>query len=258
MDTRLNPSCKNASISKKASAASRQPEKRTCRDLPLDDHPLGGIASTVASVVCTARAVFCFKCCQLGKIMDIQIIQVPYDSGHEAVRTGRGPAYLVDQGVVHRLLNDGHRVQVSRVQSDLPLPTENGTTFDILRHIARHVQSAVQQSRHPIILAGNCNSCVGTLAGLDTERLGIVWLDAHGDFNTPETTTTGFLDGMGLAMASGRCWRALLATIPGFSPVADNCIIHVGSRDLDDAEKLLRFKPPAVRVVLTPAQRRLS
>ncbi len=169
--------------------------------------------------------------------MTIRIIQVPYDSGHEAVRTGRGPACLLKHGLDRTLRNKGHAVQVSRVRSDLPLPTENGTTFDVIRLLAQQVHSAIQDRHFPLILAGNCNSCVGAIAGLGANRLGVIWFDAHGDFNTPETTTTGFLDGMGLAMASGRCWKAILDTIPGFEPVADHCIIHVGSRDLDAEER---------------------
>ena len=74
----------------------------------------------------------------------------------------------------------------------------------------------MRDQRFPVVLAGNCNSYVGTLAGLETDRAGVSWFDAHGDFNTPETTTTGFLDGMGLAMASGRCWKAMPETIAWF------------------------------------------
>lgn len=171
--------------------------------------------------------------------MEIQIIQVPYDSGHEATRTGKGPAYLIDNGLGNRLDDLGHGVHVSGVQSTLALPTENGTTFDTMRLLAGQVGSAVGKGRFPLVLAGNCNSCVGVLAGLVKDAPGIIWFDAHGDFNTPETTTSGFLDGMGLAMASGRCWSALMQTIPGFRPVADDCIVHVGSRDLDPPERAM-------------------
>jgi arginase len=66
-----------------------------------------------------------------------------------------------------------------------------------------------------------------------------VWFDAHGDFNTPETTVSGCFDGMGLAMAAGRCWRPLLRTIPGFSPIPEANILHIGSRDLDPEEERL-------------------
>lgn len=171
--------------------------------------------------------------------MNIQVIQVPYDSGHADVRTGRGPACLVDHGLDRVLREMGHTVDVGIVRSGLPLPTEIGTFLDVNRLLADQVRSAVGSHGFPLILAGNCNSCVGALAGLATEPLGIVWFDAHGDFNTPETTTTGFLDGMGLAMATGRCWKALLRTLDGFVPVADDCIVHIGARDLDPGERSL-------------------
>lgn len=91
----------------------------------------------------------------------------------------------------------------------------------------------------PIVLAGNCNSCLGTLAGIGQSQVGVVWFDAHGDFNTPETTLSGFLDGMGLAMATGRCWQALLGTIPGFHPIPETNVVHIGARDLDPEEERL-------------------
>ena len=95
----------------------------------------------------------------------------------------------------------------------------------------------------PLLLAGNCNSAVGVAAGLASGGdgagpVGVVWLDAHGDFNTPETTTGGFLDGMALAMLTGRCWRALAATVPGFRPVPETHALLVGGRDLDPQERV--------------------
>ena len=63
----------------------------------------------------------------------------------------------------------------------------------------------------------------------------VLWLDAHGDYNTPETTTGGFLDGMALAMLTGRCWRAMTAQVPGFEPVAEKRVVMFGTRDLDSA-----------------------
>jgi arginase len=98
-----------------------------------------------------------------------------------------------------------------------------------------------------VVLAGNCNSCLGTIAGIEEDRPGVVWLDAHGDFNTPETTLSGFFDGMGLAIATGRCWTSLVGTIPGFRPVAEENVVHVGARDLDaEEEELMRESPLAL------------
>jgi arginase len=77
------------------------------------------------------------------------------------------------------------------------------------------------------------------LAGLDSGSTAIVWLDAHGDFNTPETTVSGFLDGMALATATGRCWQNLAASVPGFRPVSEKNVVLIGARDFDPAERRL-------------------
>jgi len=84
--------------------------------------------------------------------------------------------------------------------------------------LSEAVQEAVAQDHFPLILAGNCSSTVGTVSGLDKEGLGVVWLDAHGDYNTPETTTTGFLDGMALSVLTGMCWERMAEGVPGFEP----------------------------------------
>src|SRR5208282_4346020 len=81
-----------------------------------------------------------------------------------------------------------------------------GVNFQLAQAVAAHDRPAV-------ILAGNCNSCLGTLRGLEAVAQsdpGIVWLDAHGDFNTPETTISGALEGMSLAIATGHCHPELM------------------------------------------------
>ena len=184
--------------------------------------------------------------------MNIQIIQVPYDSGHEGARAGKGPDHFIQNGIEQILQKSGHVVNVTRVELRIPFSTEIGTTFEVNRLLAECVRSAVRNNHFPLVLAGNCNSCVGTISGIDSKRLGIIWFDAHGDFNTPETTVTGFLDGMGLAMAAGRCWRSLLRTIPGFNPVPESCIVHVGSRDLDMQERKMFEEANVPLVTINP------
>jgi arginase len=180
--------------------------------------------------------------------MNIQIIQVPYDSGHNNVRTGRGPQHLLQHDLDQRLRDEGHQVATYRIESRASLTTEIGTAFELNRLLAEQVRSAISSQQFPLVLAGNCNSCLGIIAGIGSSQLGVVWFDAHGDFNTPETTVSGFLDGMGLAMATGRCWRSLLRTIPGFSPISDANILHLGSRDLDPDEERL-FQQSDIEVV---------
>lgn len=182
--------------------------------------------------------------------MRVQILQVPYDSGHRGVRMGRGPEHFVEHGLPDKLQAAGHEVEVGVVESALALPAEISTAFALARSLAERVRAARHAGRFPLVLSGNCNSALGTLAGIDPPGAGIVWFDAHGDFNTPETTTGGFLDGMGLATATGRCWTRLAATIPGFTPIPDPHVVLVGARDLDPGERdLLRQS----QVTLVPA-----
>ncbi|HUR81020.1 MAG TPA: arginase family protein, partial [Thermoanaerobaculia bacterium] len=84
-------------------------------------------------------------------------------------------------------------------------------------------------------LSGHCGAAIGAMAGLDADA--IVWFDAHGDYNTPETTDSGFLDGMCLAVATGRCWTTLAATIPAFTPLDPRRVVHVGARDFSPGER---------------------
>ncbi len=181
--------------------------------------------------------------------MDIELILVPYDSGYKGVRAGCGPIRFLEHGLDQILSGSGHKVTVQQIDSCARLTTEIGATFELARNLAAVVRSAVDRQAFPIVLAGNCNSCVGTVAGIGPSELGVVWLDAHGDFNTPETTESGFLDGMGLAMATGRCWKALLRTVPGFSAIVDANVIHIGSRDLD-AEEERMLKQSDIQLVL--------
>jgi arginase len=181
----------------------------------------------------------------------VDLILVPYDSGHRGVRTGFGPLRLAEYGVEESLQRAGHQASVKIVEPAADLTTEVGTGFELMRELSHAVRSSIGDGAFPIVLAGNCNSCVGTVAGVGAADLGILWFDAHGDLNTPETTETGFFDGMGLAMTTGRCWKAMLATVPGFEPVVDAHIVHVGSRALDAAEVAMLDRS-AIRLIPAP------
>lgn len=177
----------------------------------------------------------------------MQIIQVPYDSGQMNVREGRGPGHLVERGLA-AVGTITHSVET--IELDGPSPIETGATFEVLKRLAGRVQSAVQRSQFPLVLAGNCISCVGTLAALGPDRTAVIWLDAHGDFNTPETTVSGLLDGMALAVAAGRCWTNMARTIPGFQPLPEENVAHVGGRDFDGDERQLLHSSDVT--VITP------
>jgi len=146
--------------------------------------------------------------------MRTQIIQVPYDSGYKDYRMGRGPGHIV------RHLKAEKNFPVDEVEVHDRFALEVGTSFAVARQLAEKVCNVAGSGAFPLVLAGGCISCVGTLAGLGAPPPAIIWLDAHGDFNTPETTISGFLDGMGLATAVGRCWGKPRSHCPRLPPSA--------------------------------------
>lgn len=169
--------------------------------------------------------------------MDIQLLAVPYDSGNRGVRMGAGPEALLEAGLPQTLRDGGHKIHVKI--AELPADSwqaEIQTSFELMRMLSTAVHHAREVNRLPIVLAGNCNTSIGTIAGLGANSTGVVWFDAHADFNTPETTTSGFLDGTAVAILTGRCWTQLAATVPNFAPVADNRVCLVGTRDIDSLE----------------------
>jgi len=168
--------------------------------------------------------------------MRIRLIQAPYDTALYQTRMGQGPKRFLDNGAVDRLEALGHEVIVATVDPRPQLPAEVASSFAVMRGVADEVRQALASHAFPLILAGNCNTSVGTVSGLAPRRIGVVWFDAHGDFNTPESSSTGFLDGMGLAILTGHCWRLLAADIPGFAPVPEDNVILAGARDFDSLE----------------------
>lgn len=104
--------------------------------------------------------------------------------------------------------------------------------------IADAVSTAVGRGVRPVTVAGDCCATIGVAAGL--QRMGLdpvlVWLDAHGDFNTWETTPSGFVGGMPLAMLVGRGEQTLLRAV-GVRPIAEDRVILSDARDLDPGEK---------------------
>jgi arginase len=173
--------------------------------------------------------------------MEIQLLLVPYDSGQRAWRCGAGPEYLLRAGLPAHLSRQGHVVTAIHMVEDDPAlpPAEIRTAFELARRLATAVRTARGAGHFPLVLSGNCNTAVGTLSGLTPAHRATFWFDAHGDCNTPETTTTGFLDGMGLAMATGLCWDQLGTIVPGFQPVAAETTFLLGARDLDPPEAAL-------------------
>src|SRR5262245_60709877 len=116
------------------------------------------------------------------------VIEAPFHMGLEEAGVGRGPARFLQAGADKALASNGEPAQVLHIRKRDMTTTSLDAIVDINRQIRMAVRDTIAEGGCPVVLAGNCNSCLGTLGGIESERAGIVWLDAHGDFNTPETS----------------------------------------------------------------------
>lgn len=182
--------------------------------------------------------------------MKISLIQVPYHLGQEQVGMGKGPTRFIQAGADRNLLDQGFEVRVEIVKRD------TAAEDDMLRQIAnintnlaKSVKNAIDEGYFPLVLGGNCNNILGILGGITSSKIGIIYFDAHGDYNTPEISISGFFDGMPLAIATGQCYPDLLTQI-GVLPIPESHTMHVGARDLDPKEREL-LENSEVQVVTT-------
>jgi arginase len=167
--------------------------------------------------------------------MKLRLILVPYDSGQREWRMGKGPSHLLRNGIASSVRTAGNLVTAEFVEHDHHMPSEVGSSFALYRMVSRRVRQAVEAGELPVVLGGNCGATLGVVAGIGGDPA-VVWLDAHGDFNTPETSGSGFLDGMALSILTGRCWRTMAESIPGFSPLPEELAVLVGARAIDERE----------------------
>ncbi len=176
--------------------------------------------------------------------MDVSLIEVPYHLGRTNAGAANGPERVADAVVARGLSLRTVRVAASRPSGD-----EVAATMHVDGELAGVVRGELAAGRMPITLAADCISCLGTIAGMTSpgDRIGVVWLDAHGDFNTALSSPSGYLDGMALAAAVGLEWRAVAARIPGFGPVEASNVVHLGGRDFDPGE-VERLKSAGVQV----------
>jgi arginase len=116
------------------------------------------------------------------------------------------------------------------------------------------VADAVARAARPLVLSGDCPTARAAVAGLQRRHrdLAVLWLDAHGDFNTPAISTSGYLGGMALAMLTGRT-PELFGDALGLRPVADTDVLLADARDLDPAERDALAASGVRRVPADPA-----
>ena len=182
----------------------------------------------------------------------VRIIGVPMDLGQDRRGVDMGPSALRVAGLNARLRALGYTVEdmgniAVRVPEEMHFGEKRAKFLpeiaETSRELAQVVARALEDGARPLLLGGDHSLAIGSLAGVAAHfrkrkrKIGLVWLDGHGDMNTPETSPSGNVHGMPLAATLGWGPREL-THLGGFAPkvAPENCAI-VGVRDLDSGEK---------------------
>jgi arginase len=176
----------------------------------------------------------------------IRIIGVPMDLGQSRRGVDMGPSALRYAGLHERLGRLGYVIEdQGNIETPIrdTLPPQGGMAFlpavvQACQAIYQAGQTAITAGSLPLFIGGDHSIAVGTIGGVSSrEPVGVLWVDAHGDFNTPATSPSGNLHGMPLATLLGRGEPAWVNSgRPG--PILEPAqVILIGVRDLDPAER---------------------
>ncbi len=176
----------------------------------------------------------------------VRIIGIPIDLGQQHRGVDMGPVAIRYAGLSSTLKRLGyHAHDVGNI--DVPghyTLTDRG--FDdrlpLIRAACEETyelgRRAIRDNAIPIFLGGDHSASIGSIGGVtDAHDCGLIWIDAHGDFNTPETSITGNIHGMTLAILCGRGPRELVDVGRPGAKLDPEKIVLIGPRDLDDIEK---------------------
>lgn len=186
--------------------------------------------------------------------MRIRIIELPLDFGASRRGSDMGPSAIRLAGLKQSLLDLGHEPEECLPVINVPpqeFVREGDSRAKFLEPIAAacgvladRVSGAMGEGTFPLVLGGDHSIAIGTLSGLGAHyrstglRWGVLWIDAHGDFNTPETTPSGNIHGMSLAVACGYGKAELVDLYGSFRKLDPRNVAVLGARDLDPGEKL--------------------
>ena len=181
----------------------------------------------------------------------IRLIGVPLDLGQSRRGVDMGPSALRIANLAPRLAELGHTIEQGgnlEIPDRDSLPAHGALDLlppiaDVCGRLAVETAQAIRSGALPFVLGGDHSIAAGSVAGVATalaerkERVGLIWMDAHGDLNTPETSLSGNVHGMPLAHLLGHGDKRLAGIAkPGPAVRAENVAV-VGARDLDPAER---------------------
>ena len=186
-------------------------------------------------------------------VRKVRIVGVPLDLGADRRGIDMGPDALRNDGLVEALLELGLEVQDTG-NIGLPPRPLNVKRFDRLKNygevisacarVRDFVGQSIADGYFPLVIGGDHSIAMGTTAALSMHyrKIGIIWIDAHGDFNTEETTLSGNIHGMSFATSCGRGTRNLVGKMGVTSRVSEGNCVLIGARDLDPLERELLKK----------------
>lgn len=190
---------------------------------------------------------------------NLSIIGVPVDLGQTRRGVDMGPSAIRYAGVVERLealqydIEDYGDIEIQRPPRREILADTNLKNLKEVVHaseaLATKVDETIKANRFPLVLGGDHSIAIGSIAGIAKhyENLGVIWYDAHGDLNTAETSPSGNIHGMPLAVCLGLGHPDLI-NIEGYCPkIKPENIVIIGARSLDDGEKKL-IREKGIRV----------
>lgn len=175
----------------------------------------------------------------------VQIIGVPIDLGQTNRGVDLGPGAIRYAGLASSLEKLGYAVQDL---GNLPVPVrdalrEQGSSFvPTIRQVCEAAylagQQAIERGALPIFLGGDHSISIGTIGGVTHhEPAGVIWIDAHGDFNTAETSASGNVHGMSLALLLGQGDQALTQVGRAETKLTAADVVMIGVRALDSEER---------------------
>ncbi len=180
--------------------------------------------------------------------MEIDIIGVPIDLGADRRGVDMGPSAIRYAHLQQQLEEMGCTVE-DKGNIEVPILETCSITDPRLkyldcivpmgRRVAGAVATSIQVDRFPLVLGGDHSLSIGSIRGAAKHKqLGLLWVDAHADFNTPETTPSGNIHGMPLAALCGLGDPRLVSLWDETPPVLDpERVAVIGARDLDPGEK---------------------
>jgi arginase len=172
------------------------------------------------------------------------IIEVPAMAGEPTHPAAAGPATITAA-----LERSGYRLPLHRV-SVRPFEGSDAraASIEVGGQVKELARAIVAGGDVPVALAGSCDVAPAMLAGIQHTSVGVVWIDAHADFNTPQSSASGFWPGMTLAVVVGDCGEEVWSAL-GWRAVAPERVLLMGVRSLSPAQEARRLQESSMLVV---------